>query len=219
MNNMKKLSLISVIFCLFSGLVAAQTPPSPSGGLPLQREQYGKRIVAAFRTNALVPLMNVGVEFPIGRHFSVGADYYSPWFWPKASNKSCFEFQGAGVYARWWFNPRALEGYSGNTMTGHSLSLVAFGAQYDFERDYKGFQGEALGAMLEYNYMFLLAPWLRMELGIGLGYALIPLRNYMVHSEGGKLIRSEPSDRRYNWVGPTKLTVGFVVPITMKIRK
>jgi outer membrane protein OmpA-like peptidoglycan-associated protein len=42
-----------------------------------------RKPVVAVRSNLLVPALNVGVEAPIGTHWSVGADYYFPWIWTK----------------------------------------------------------------------------------------------------------------------------------------
>ena len=50
------------------------TPPFPPA--PVLEE---KKMLFAARTNLLVPALNVGLEFPIKDHWSIGVDYYYPW--------------------------------------------------------------------------------------------------------------------------------------------
>ena len=48
-----------------------------------------RKPVVAVRSNLLVPALNVGVEVPIGTNWSVAADYYFPWVWPKRETVHC----------------------------------------------------------------------------------------------------------------------------------
>ena len=48
-------------------------------------EVYDLKPVIALRSNLLLPLMNVGVQVPLGNRFSIGADWYYPFIrreWP-----------------------------------------------------------------------------------------------------------------------------------------
>ena len=58
--------------------------------------EYERQMILAGRTNLLVPGLNFGVEIPVGRHFSIGADYWYPW-WLAKSNKYCGEMLGIGL--------------------------------------------------------------------------------------------------------------------------
>ena len=66
--------------------------PQPEPVSPVLPE-YERQMILAGRTNLLVPGLNFGMEIPIGRHFSVGADYWYPW-WLAKSNKYCGEMLG-----------------------------------------------------------------------------------------------------------------------------
>ena len=60
---------------------------------PLPQAPVEKKMILAARTNLLVPALNVGVEVPVGYSWSVGADYYFPW-WLARSNRYCAEMLG-----------------------------------------------------------------------------------------------------------------------------
>lgn len=77
-----------------------------------------RKPVVALRSNLLVPALNFGVEVPIGTHWSVGADYYFPWVWPKRDNKNCFELLAWGIEGRYWFGR---ERTVFDRLQGHSL--------------------------------------------------------------------------------------------------
>lgn len=188
-------------------------PPRDNGTIYSRTEESLKKAFLGLRTNLLVPLTNFGVDIPLGKHFTVGFDYYFPWFWADRKNKHCFQFQGIKLDAKYWFGQKDIVGYTGNTFTGHSIGLAAFAGRYDIERNYTGHQGEIYGAELQYAYSFLLKDWLRLDLGIGFGYARLPSRKYRVYESGGKLIRDLPYDKNFDWFGPTNLSVSLIFPL------
>ena len=180
---------------------------------------YERRIIFALRSNALLPLTNIGIIVPIGKHFSIGGDWYSPWFWHDRKNSWCLEFQAADVEFRYWFNPRQLAGYHGHSLTGHSIGIGVFAGHYDFEKRYDGFQGEVYGGYVDYTYALWLAKYLRLEFSLGVGYARLPWRQYHVYTVGGKLLRPRPvKDNFINWFGPVKAGISLVVPIEIKYK-
>ena len=190
--------------------IVEPVPVEESPSVPLHR------IIVAPRSNALVPLMNVGVCVPLSRRLSVDADFYSPWLGYDKANSRCFQVQAADIEFRYWLNPRSLDGYTGNTMTGHSLAVGAFGGHADFERDWEGIQVEGYGGYLQYMYTFYLASHLRLSLSLAGGVVFLPWRDYRVWEEGGKLIRSRPVlEHRETWMGPLKAEVSLWVPITL----
>lgn len=185
----------------------------------LTEDEWIHRYIFSLRSNLLVPLTNIGIVVPLGRHLSVGGDWYTPWFWHDWANSWCFEFQAANVELRWWLSPFVYDGWKGNSFTGHSFGLSAFGGHYDFESQYSGFQGEVYGVQVDYSYSFYLKRHLRLDLSFGLGYARLPWRVYDVYVPGGKLLRPVPiEENTRNWFGPTKAAVSLVIPISIKTR-
>lgn len=47
----------------------------------MQPRDFERIPIMAIRSNLLLPLMNIGMEFPIGNRLSVGIDHYFPWIW------------------------------------------------------------------------------------------------------------------------------------------
>lgn len=190
-----------------------------ASGSPLSRfggdgDAFYYTIPIVFRSNLLVPLMNIGVEVPVGKRFSVDADVVSPWIGFDWKNSMCFQLQGLHLEGRYWLNPDSLPLFSGNTFTGHSVAIGAMAYQYDFEKDYYGHQGEVYGAYADYTYTKYLKKYLRLQLSIALGYAFCPWRDYNVYEDSGKLLRSLPVTEHYNqWFGPMKAAVSLAVPV------
>ena len=174
----------------------------------------------AIRSNLLLPLMNVGIEYPIAPHWSLEADWHYPWIWPARANKNCFEMLCLTAGARWWMRkPRDLSWRGRADLTGPSLGLNAMAGYYDFERDFKGRQGEFAGAQLDFTYGTQLGKSaLRMEFTIGAGYVFTQSRTYHVNYEGGLLLKDDYYEYINHWFGPTKLAVSLVIPISRKVK-
>ena len=188
---------------------------APEGLMP-DEEHYLRYPVVALRSNLLVPALNFGVEVPIGNHWSIGADYYFPWIWPKKDNKDCFEFLAWGLEGRYWF------GRNRNLLTrlqGHSVAVYGYGGYYDFERNYNGYQGEYANVGLDYTYAMAVGKkkGIHFEFSLGIGYIYSVARKYAVIDPFGPLI-SEKLTRKIHYFGPTKLNVSLVVPIFKKIK-
>lgn len=192
----------------------------PAGGgsvaYPAPAEPEIRKLVAAFRTNLLVPAMNAGLEVPIGNSWSVAADYYFPWIWPPKKNRWCVEMLALNLEGRYWFGRNRTWD---DRLSGHSVGLYAGAGYYDFEADWKGRQGEFINVGLDYLYALPVGKRknIRLEFSLGLGYIRSWVRPYEVKEEFGALIR-DPEELRVNWFGPTKLSVALVVPIHMKVK-
>lgn len=170
--------------------------------------------VLALRSNLLVPLLNIGAEIPLGNRWSLGADYYFPWIWPSEKNKDCFELLGWSVEGRYWFGRNRT---SAQRLQGHSLALYGAGGYYDFERNYKGQQGEFVSAGLDYTYAMPVgrAKRVNLEFTIAVGYLHSWGRNYNVPGPGAPLFREE-GDVLFDYFGPTKAAISIVVPFYRK---
>lgn len=175
----------------------------------------GARVpVAAFRTNLLVPALNIGAELPLGNHWSVGADYYYPWVWPSKTNKDCFEFLGGSLEGRYWFGR---DRKPSDRLKGHSLGLYAAGGYYDFERNYEGLQGEFVSTGFDYTYAMPIGKRkrLNLEFTIALGYIHAWNKTYSVPGPEGALYPDDGT-MMFDYFGPTKAAVSLVVPLFRK---
>ena len=174
-------------------------------------------IPVAIRTNLLLPAMNAGVEVPVAKHSSVGADLYWPWLWPSllsSNNDRCIEAMAASLEYRYWFNGSAPGGRKTN-LTGLSAGVELTGCYFDLEWDYEGKQGEAVSAGVDVTYAFPICQGkMRLELSAGIGYGYIQYREYKVYTEGGELIRPSnlPLVSGFTFV-PTKCAVSLVWPL------
>ena len=180
--------------------------------------RYQRRTIFALRTNLLLPLMNVGVEVPVGNRWSVGLDHYYPWIWRKtSSNESCTELMFETAEVRYWLgrhHSRGSENWK-NRLLGHSVGVFGAAGYYDFERDWNGRQGEFWGAGVDYMFAFpVFGGRMHMELELGVGYLSGSYEIYDVYTEGGKLFRRRDEGRKgFTYMGPLKAGVSLVLPI------
>ena len=191
-------------------LVAPETKPVQ----PIMTPDLGPTPKFALRTNLLVPAMNVGAEIPLGNSWSMAADYYFPWFWPNQRNKNCFEILGWSLEGRYWFGRNRMPQ---DRLKGHSLGVYVAGGYYDFEKDYRGMQGEFVSPGIDYTYSMAVGRKknLHLEFTLAVGYIRSWGRTYNVYGDYGELY---PDDGTLIWdyVGPTKAAVTLVVPFYKK---
>ena len=184
---------------------------------PLPQAPVEKKMILAVRTNLLVPALNVGVEVPAGYSWSVGADYYFPW-WLARSNKYCAEMLGWFVDMKYWFGKDRCEE---DKLTGHALGAYAGFGYYDYQWEKSGNQGEYIDIGVDYTYAIPLAKdRLRMEFNIGLGWIHTVARHYTPTDDYTDLIKDPGiKHRKYNFFGPTRASVSLVVPIRVKVKQ
>lgn len=214
-----KFSIMKFKFLLISLALAIWSPVKALSADSLAQHENCciERIVFAPRTNLLLPLLNIGMEFPLNKHLSIAGDFHYPWLGHDKDNSRCVQAILADLQLRIWFNPRVIDGMIGNTMTGHSLAIGANTGKYDFERRMKGVQGEIYSIYLDYACSFPLARHLRLSLSIGAGMAWIPYRKYTVYTKGGKLIRDNGYfHNNKQWMGPVHAGVILAIPIMKK---
>ena len=184
---------------------------------PLPQAPAEKKMILAVRTNLLVPALNVGVEVPAGYSWSVGADYYFPW-WLARSNRYCAEMLGWFVDTKYWFGKDRGEE---DKLTGHALGAYAGFGYYDYQWEKSGNQGEYIDIGVDYTYAIPLAKdRLRMEFNIGLGWIHTVARHYTPTDDYTDLIKDPGiKHRKYNFFGPTRASVSLVVPIRVKVKQ
>ena len=187
---------------------------------------YRRKMVVDLRSNLLLPLLNVGVEVPIGNRWSVGADWYYPWLWrnwhKSTEMKNCFELLMGGADVHCWLGNKHSAGEDNwqYRLSGHAIGVYGYYGYYDIGYNYKGHQGEFYNVGLDYVYSmrFGYKKLFRLEFTVGVGYIHSGARKYRVYSEGGHAFRTG-INKNFNWFGPTKVGISFVLPFYKKIRK
>ena len=203
-----------------AGVAAAVAPKVDSV------EDYDRKPVIAFRTNLLVPLLNVGLQVPIGNRFSIGADWYYPFLYREWSDKlaqtNCFQALSPGIDFRVYLGRKHSKGRENwqYRLSGHSIGIYASGGRYDVEWNFKGEQGKFVNAGVDYMYSARIGKKrrLRMDFSVGVGYCRSKAVEYQVFRPGGKAYKTGMI-RDVDWIGPTKATISLVIPINKKVKK
>ena len=147
---------------------------------------------------------NVTVEVPIGRQFSVYAEYDFPW-WVTAANNKAWQLLKWDLGARWWFTQRSNKPM--DVLCGHFAGIDVAGGYYDIEPEHKGYQGEFVMVGAEYGYAFTLAERWRLDAYAGLGWMGTQFRYYEGTTDDVHLIYQH--DGKLNWFGPVKAGVSI----------
>lgn len=165
----------------------------------------GKPFYMAAKTNllydaALVP--NVGLEFYLGKGWSVCSDWMYAW-WSKDAKHRYWRVYGGELEVRKYFGQKAAE----KPLQGHHLGVYAQGLTYDFETGGKGYLSDfGYGVGVEYGYSLPVARRLNIDFGIGVGYSGGKYKVY--DPEDGCYVYKETKKRR--WFGPTKAEISIV---------
>ena len=168
----------------------------------------------AVKTNLLFDALlvpNAGLEFYLGKGFSVGANWMYAW-WKTDRRHRYWRLYGGELDVRKYFGRP--EG--ANPLSGHHVGLYGQIFTFDFETDGRGYIGGKPGCTLwekmnyaagvEYGYSLPVARRLNLDFAIGAGYW------------GGDYYEYEPVDNHYvwrqtkqrHWFGPTKAEVSLV---------
>lgn len=184
------------------------TPPqSPPGPHPHYR--------FAIRTNLLfdaAAVPTLGLEFPIGKRFSLQGEWMYAW-WSHRASDFFWRIYGGDIGARWWFGSKTPL----RVLSGHHLGIYLQALIWDFETGGRGYMGGAppgkaiwdranLGAGIEYGYSFPLNPHLSLDLSLGIGYLGGSWREYLPMC--GNYVWQ--STHTLSYFGPTKGEVSLV---------
>ena len=149
---------------------------------------------------ALAP--NLEVEIPVGKRWSLNAEYKCPW-WLNSKHDFCYQLLSGGVEGRCWLGNRQKR----NRLTGHFIGLYAEGGIYDFQWKGDGYRGDYYGAAgVTYGYARQLARHLSLEFSFGIGYLTTEYKKYTPYE--GDIVWT--TSGRYNFIGPTKAKVSLV---------
>lgn len=176
-----------------------------------QPEQTETGTVLALKNNLLYDLAlapNIEVEIPIGRQWSVNAEYKCPW-WSDSSEELCYQLLSGGLEGRFWLGDLRTH----SRLTGHFVGVYAEGGIYDFQFKGDGYQGKYYGAAgLTYGYSTRISRQLAFEFSLGIGYLTTEYQKYTPYE--GSLVWM--SSGQYNFIGPTKAKISLVWLITKR---
>ena len=164
--------------------------------------------VLALKTNLLLDaasVVNLGLELPLGKRFSIGADVYCPW-WRNSGADVTIQMFGADLEARYWFGDRERR----KKMTGFFAGVYAGAGYFDFQfgrlTDGKGMQSDFFftGGLCA-GYTHAISRSLRLEYSLGVGYYHCNFREYISvkDTKFGDIKAIE-----YPW--DTKRSIGFL---------
>lgn len=175
------------------------------------KDEIENNTVLALKNNLLYDLAlapNIEIEIPIGRQWSVNAEYKCPW-WSNSSEDFCYQLLSGGVEGRYWLGNRRIH----RSLTGHFIGVYAEGGIYDFQFHGDGYQGKYYGAAgLSYGYSTQVSRQLAFEFSLGIGYLTTKYQKYTPYE--GSLVWM--SSGQYNFIGPTKAKVSLVWLITKR---
>ena len=185
-----------------------------------------KNMIAAVKTNLLydaVTALNVEVEVPLGRHFSVMVEDVFPWW--ETGNKYCFQMWEMGLEGRYWF--KGWDRISTEKLRGFFAGVYAMSSKYDFQWDRDvNLQGEYWSAGVSGGYAMAIGRRKRvnLEFSLAVGPMHTVFRHYQPTQSYDKLIR-DPYNAGIDYktgqwyFGPTKAKVSLVVPICVRTGK
>lgn len=176
-----------------------------------------QKMIMAFRTNFVAPGMNVGVEVPIADRWSVGVDYWYPWFVSKG-NRWCAEQLALFIDGRYWFTGEKYKWTDTQKLQGHAIGVYIAAGYYDYQVRTHGKQGEYVNVGVDYTFALPIAQnRLRLEFNIGIGFVMNQYRPYKPSTDFSDLIKDPGIKyRTSNFFGPTRGGVSLVVPILVK---
>ena len=154
---------------------------------------------------------NVGVEFHLGKRFSLAANYTHAW-WSNSSKNFFWRYYGADASFRWWFGKASKV----KPLQGHHVGVNYLIYTFDFQLGNRGYLGGKPGGMLinrpnhtvslEYGYSLPIARRLNLDFVIGVGYSSNTIDEYMPID--GHFVWQRTNAFKY--FGPTKAEVSLV---------
>ncbi len=168
----------------------------------------------AVNTNLLYDVLlipNVGVEFYLGKDWSVAGNWQYAW-WSNDRKHNYWRVYGGDIALRKWFGSKAKE----KPLTGHHLGIYLQALTYDFERGGRGYMGGEPGgniferanyaAGIEYGYSHPIGRRLNLDFTLGVGYGWGKYYEYLPMDDC--YVWQTTKNRR--WFGPTKAEVSLV---------
>ena len=177
-------------------------PPEPAEPVPASRER--RPFYMAVKTNLLydaLVLPNLGLEFYLGRGWSVAGNWMYTWL--KSDRRHRYHrIYGGDLEVRRWLS------YGRKPLTGHHIGVYGQLLTYDLEWGGRGYLGDrwSYGGGLSYGYSAPIGRRLNLDFSIGVGYLGGEYYEYV--PQGDCYLWQATKQRR--WFGPTKAEVSLV---------
>ncbi len=167
----------------------------------------------AIKTNLLydaVTALNVEIEVPIGKRWSVSGEWVFPW-WQAPKADLTLEFMSGHGAVKYWFGDRAYK----EVLTGWSLGAYGGAGKYDLQLfNVNGEQGEFVDFGLQAGFAHKIGKALRLEYAIGVGYVQNDFKKYdkVNDTKYGniKVFRYPWETKQRQWIGPTSAKISLV---------
>ncbi len=160
----------------------------------------------AIKSNLLYDLLiipNIGVEFPIGKHYSVQGNWMYAW-WKSDKHAWYHRTYGGEVEFRRWIGKKHLN----RKLTGWHAGIYGQMLTYDFVWGNKGYLGDrwSWGAGVEGGWSKAIGKRLNLDFALNFGYLTGVYQEYI--SQDGCYVWQATKNR--HWIGPTKAEVTLV---------
>ncbi len=172
--------------------------------------------VLAFRTNLLAPLLNIGMEIPLGNLWSMDVEGYYPLLGHTPDYSIGLDFFYVGGALRYWIGEKhnSFPESRMYRLVGHSIGIYGGGGMYDMVMDGNGLIGGFATGGFEYLCSIPVANGkLSIELSIGAGFIFSEVHEYNVRYMDGSYIPIETNVEQFTFFGPTRASIALVVPI------
>lgn len=189
-----------------AALAALQQPVEEPVVVEEPQSETKKPFYMAVKTNLLhdaVLIPNIGLEFHLGKGWSILADWNYAW-WHSDRVHWYEQTYGGDIELRKYFGKAAKQ----KPLTGHHLGLYGQLMTYDIETGGRGYQATKWnwGGGISYGYSLPVAKRLNIDFTLGLGYI------------GGMYEEYLPQDTHYVWqatkrrnyFGPTRAEISLV---------
>ncbi len=169
---------------------------------------WEKEPLLAVKTNLLFDALlmpNIEVEVPIGKEWSIAAEWVFPW-WVTADNGNALQLLGGTLEGRYWLGDRTDKA----VMTGWFVGAHISGGYYDFQLNDNGYQGEYFGGGISAGFAHTInkSGTLRFEYALSAGFIYSDYRYYEGRDNNDYLLWQRNGDA--SWVGPTRAKVSLV---------
>lgn len=203
-------------------LAPAKFLPADSSEKTITKRQ---KPLFALKTNLLydaATLVNLAIEIPIGKHWSIAAELIFPW-WLNEKKQNSLQIHNANLEVKYWFAPRENQKRGKfATMTGWFAGVYGGAALYDIEYKGKGYQGESIFSTgIMGGYAHSIGRSLRLEYSLGVGYMQTHYRSYeskFSEVDNQWYLYRQNSDK-LTWIGPTHLKVSLVWMLNRNVKK
>lgn len=189
---------------------------------PIQPSSYRWKYPIALKTNLLldaVTAVNIEIEVPISRRWSVNAGYYFPWWYLKKDKVALHILYGY-IEGRYWLGKKVRRSYFYDSLNGDRNPLqgwyagVYFGKGiYDLLWKTEGVKGDIQwSAGVSVGYVRPIGKHLALEFGTSIGYLDTDYKRFV--PKGECLLWK--SDESAKWLGITQAKVSLVWRIGFK---